>query len=540
MKSVLSLCFFLILHTCVLSQNFMTVHVTGGQIYTYDISTIDSISFVSNPPPEYMLVFQNGTVLDQFLSSDIDSITFFVYGSLPSNIFNSGIVYDSIVDVDLNTYRTVAIGSQVWMAENLRVTKFSNGDTLFHSEDLSVWSTVQRGAWINYQNDSSSVNPRGKLYNWYTIEDPRNVCPTGWRVPSDKDWETLIDYLGGEWAASDELKSTNISYWQGNLTANNNSGFSAITTGKKYDTFFSALGNIAEFWTSSYFPFPSIHSSNCLHIRLEVNNSYIYESADNPSIGNYIRCIQGDAEFPIGPIIDENYGHVLNPDSIYNSVADIDGNVYRTTYIGEQEWMAENLRTTRFMNGDSIPFVFQDIDWQSQNSPAYCTKETIVDTVGYTCGNLYNWYTIIDDRNLCPSGWHVPTVTDWDKAIVAMDGARVSGQKLKSHWWEGQESFTSSLTNQSGFSGVSWPTRDTDGSYSSDVSAKWWSLGGFAENNTLPSYIDIDNLDSLVFHLPLWGSFQNKGKSVRCVRDGITEFSNSNLFNPRYSNRYRR
>lgn len=502
----------------------MYVHLGNGQTHSYDISTIDSINFVSNPPPETMAIYQGSILIDQFLTSDIDSITYSVYGYLPQDVFNPTISYDSIVDVDLNTYRTVTIGNQTWFAENLRVTKYSNGDPLFHTENLSTWDVIQSGAWIDFQNDSSMVNPRGKLYNWYAIADPRNVCPTGWRVPKDSDFEELFNYVGGVNVASMVLKTSNQNYWNVTLQGSNSTGFSAVATGDVLGNFFTVLDGYTHFWSASVWP---QYGVNAIYYRLQDDNSAIWQSNHNLEVGHSIRCIQGAPVYPISPPVE-----VFNAATPYGVVEDIDGNVYHTTFIGDQEWMAENLRTTKFENGDIIPFVFNNVDWQSQSSPAYSVRETIADTVGFANGNLYNWYTVIDDRNVCPSGWHVPTTTDWNKALTNLGGGAIAGQKLKSGIWEGVDPFLSNLTNESGFSGVKWMERNSDGTYYNDIYATWWSSGGKPETSSLPNFIYIDETDSLMDNIAAGIGYETQGKSVRCVKNGITGFPTADIFNP--------
>ena len=107
---------------------------------------------------------------------------------------------------------------------------------------------------------------------------------------------------------------------------------------------------------------------------------------------------------------------VFNPLKTYGTLVDIDGNIYKTITIGEQTWMAENLRTTHYQNGDPIPNVKNPSSWGSLATGAYCTynNTTNPDSIE-TFGFLYNGFTIVDTRNIAPKGWHVPTDEDWDK-----------------------------------------------------------------------------------------------------------------------------
>jgi len=140
----------------------------------------------------------------------------------------------SVTDSDGNVYAVVQIGSQCWMASNLRTTTYANGDLVPNVTDAAQWVGLTTGAWVHYNNDSQYENPYGKLYNWYAVADPRNVCPTGWHVPSDAEWTVLSVYLGGESVAGGKMKSTGTQYWGSpNEGATNESGFSGLPGGNR-------------------------------------------------------------------------------------------------------------------------------------------------------------------------------------------------------------------------------------------------------------------------------------------------------------------
>lgn len=164
-------------------------------------------------------------------------------------IVNSGIP-GAGVTFDGYTYSSVVLGNgQEWMAENLRTTHYANGDIIANDTSNSVWIALNTGSWSHYNNDSQFENPYGKLYNWYAVADPRNVCPSGWHVPSDAEWNTLIGYLDPlfdptaesfnqtihSYTAGDKMRSNSTQYWQyGNQNATNESGFSALPSGYRH------------------------------------------------------------------------------------------------------------------------------------------------------------------------------------------------------------------------------------------------------------------------------------------------------------------
>jgi uncharacterized protein (TIGR02145 family) len=161
------------------------------------------------------------------------------------------------------TYATVVLGNgQEWMAENLRTTTYANGDPIPNVTDQMAWQQLTTGAWAHYQNNSSYENPYGKLYNWYAVADPRNVCPANWHVPTDAEWNALVNYLdpangnNGEYSttAGGKMKSTGTQYWQApNGGATNESGFSGLPGGIRdgYDGAFSSLGGQGNWWSAS-------------------------------------------------------------------------------------------------------------------------------------------------------------------------------------------------------------------------------------------------------------------------------------------------
>jgi len=156
-------------------------------------------------------------------------------------------------DIEGNTFKTIKIGNQVWMAENLKVTHFRNGDPIPQISDDSQWYDLTSGACCNYDNDSSKVEVYGRLYNWYAVNGSRKIAPTGWHVPSDAEWQTLIDYLGGDEVAGGKLKGTGTDYWtEPNTGATNESDFSAMPGGFR-DAYgnFNSIGGSAWFWTAT-------------------------------------------------------------------------------------------------------------------------------------------------------------------------------------------------------------------------------------------------------------------------------------------------
>lgn len=192
----------------------------------------------------------------------------------------------TVTDADGNTYNTVTIGTQVWMAENLKTTKYRDGTSIPNITDDAAWLALTTGAYCCYNNDISNQNTYGALYNWYAAISEK-ICPLGWHVPTNSEWAQLREFLGGYSVAGGKMKS--VSGWTApNKGATNESGFSALPGGNRgsYGKFFR-IGDYA-FWhsTTEYNEsFPSFW-----HIAFEFEGLYL--TSLPKSEGGSIRCIK--------------------------------------------------------------------------------------------------------------------------------------------------------------------------------------------------------------------------------------------------------
>ncbi len=161
-------------------------------------------------------------------------------------------------DIDGNTYQTVAIGEQIWMAENLRTTKYADGTDIPNVTNATSWDGLTTGAFCWYENNSVYDVPYGKLYNFYAVQNASGICPEGWKVPSKNDFEVLINYLGGSEVAGGKMKEEGTDHWASpNNGATNESGFTGVGYGGRFyngeysDPLF--FGYFANFWTATPF-----------------------------------------------------------------------------------------------------------------------------------------------------------------------------------------------------------------------------------------------------------------------------------------------
>jgi uncharacterized protein (TIGR02145 family) len=195
-----------------------------------------------------------------------------------------------LTDFDGNVYHTMKIGTQVWMVENLKATHYRNGDLLPNVTNDSSWTYLTTGAQCDYGNKTSNGITYGKLYNWYAVHDSRNLCPTGWHVPSDLEWTTLTDYLGGENFAGGKLKEIDTNHWfSPNTGATNLSGFTALPAGYRnsYGLFY-VFGEIGYWWSTT----ESTYLNSAYYRSLFYNDSIIHKSYFVKNCGYSVRCIK--------------------------------------------------------------------------------------------------------------------------------------------------------------------------------------------------------------------------------------------------------
>ncbi len=193
-----------------------------------------------------------------------------------------------IKDIENNTYGIVMIGTSWWFTENLKTKHYLNGDeiltTIPASKDITGEATPKY-QWA-YDSIESNVSTYGRLYTGYVVLDNRGVCPTGWHVPSDADWSTLITYLGGEKIAAGKLKEIGLSHWLSpNTAATNEFGFSAVPGGSRdYTGKFNSLGNYATWQTATSSSFNAYH--------IQWNSGELFIGGTTRNYGFSVRCIR--------------------------------------------------------------------------------------------------------------------------------------------------------------------------------------------------------------------------------------------------------
>ena len=208
----------------------------------------------------------------------------------------------AVTDIDGNEYKTVKIGDQVWMVENLKVTRYRNGDPIPNVTDNSEGANLTTGARCAYNNDNNNVATYGLLYNWHAVNDARGLAPAGWRVPTDADWKELEMFLGMSQSEADDtgyrgsdeggkLKEAGTTHWASpNTGATNESGFAALPGGYRNSESgsFRDLGLFGYWWSSTG------HSSALAWCRsLGYNRSDVYREYGFGKIDCFsVRCVR--------------------------------------------------------------------------------------------------------------------------------------------------------------------------------------------------------------------------------------------------------
>ena len=529
----------------------------------------------------------------------------------------------TVSDYNGNNYYTVKIGDQVWMAENLKTTRYADGSDIPLVETGTAWDALvalDKGyCW--YENMTSNRDTYGGLYNWAAAmngaggsdANPSGVqgaCPDGWHLPSDAEWTVLSDYLGGGGIAGGKMKEAGTVHWDSpNTGATNESGFAALPAGTRDDDgTFDKSGSETYFWSSHHDGTTWAWARNLLAASQQLRR-------DNHPRGKgfSIRCVLGSSEYALpevttdpvsniteasaqsgGTVTSDGGGSIsargvcwsteseptlsddftsdgtgtgaftsnmagLDKSTLYHvrayatnqagtgygeevlvktyegTLTDHDGWNYWTVKIGDQHWMAENLKTSLYADGTVIPKVTERSAWDAleYDDRAFCYYDnSSVNRDIY--GALYTWAAAMNgagssDANpsniqgVCPDGWHLPSDAEWKEMEIYLGmlpstadntGLRSSeGFKLKEagtgHWREPNEY----ATNESGFTAIPGGYRNLDGFFAALSSSAffWTSAESDASNGwSRDIYTDWGGVNRT-------GIQKDKGYAVRCV-----------------------
>jgi uncharacterized protein (TIGR02145 family) len=248
-------------------------------------------------------------------------------------------VQDTVIDIDGNVYQTVTIGTQVWMKENLKTTHYRNGDAIPNIIGAAAWGNLTTGAYCHYNNSTANAAIYGNLYNFKAVTDSRNICPSGWHIPTDAEWTVLTEFLGGDSIAGGKLKESGTThYLSPNIGADNSSGFTALPGGDRVlNGAFYLIGQCGFFWTAT-----------------EIDTIYAYARAIayqvvlvdrggyNKVAGYSVRCLKDAGtgvddptnrkQIPGEMKLNQNYPNPFNPSTVISYQLPAFSNVKLTIY----------------------------------------------------------------------------------------------------------------------------------------------------------------------------------------------------------------
>jgi uncharacterized protein (TIGR02145 family) len=206
----------------------------------------------------------------------------------------------SVTDIDGNVYHIVTIGTQEWMKENLKTTKYNDGTAIREITDNYEWAALRTPAYCWYNNDAAAYKSTyGALYNWYVVSSEsnggKNVCPSGWHVPTLGEWETLKTYLGGIDVAGAKLKETGTTHWATpNIGATNETGFTALPGGcRLYYGYYFDVGSYGSWWTSTDYSSPI--EDDAYFQGMNYSDTFVHKGlTHHKEYGFSVRCLKNN------------------------------------------------------------------------------------------------------------------------------------------------------------------------------------------------------------------------------------------------------
>ncbi len=205
-------------------------------------------------------------------------------------VFNPNLTYGSLTDQDGNVYKTIKIGSQTWMAENLRTTKYNDGNDIKLITDestwLNEWKSYKDGAYCNYSNTKNidTIATYGRLYNAYTLNNGK-LAPKGWHVSTKEDWNTLKSFIG--YTEVDKMKEEGDKHWKGQSPGTNETGFTALAGGRRNNYGFESIDFKANWWI-----YTLESDTICPSAQIHADYSGFFISNEDKNVGLSVRCVK--------------------------------------------------------------------------------------------------------------------------------------------------------------------------------------------------------------------------------------------------------
>ena len=254
----------------------------------------------TNPTIELNTKISNSSGLGSFtnsLSGLIPNTTYYLKSFATNTVGTfygnelSFITPNRVTDIDGNIYNTVIIGTQVWMVENLKTTKYRDGTSVPLVTDGTAWGALTTNGCCYYNNDVAYNSKYGLLYNWFVVNNIKKIAPLGWHIPTDTEWGVLTNYLGGLNSAGGKLKEIGTTHWTSpNTGATNESGFTALPGGIRSNdgNYFLKVGNSADWWSSTEYTDPNY----AMYWSIDYNGIWFGVHQNYKQYGFSIRCIK--------------------------------------------------------------------------------------------------------------------------------------------------------------------------------------------------------------------------------------------------------
>ena len=212
-------------------------------------------------------------------------------------VFNPNVSYGTLTDQEGNTYKTVVIGTQTWMAENLRTSKYRNGELIEttnpSTKDITSENSPKYQWTFDFNIGENNLATYGRMYTWYSATDSRNIAPSGWHVPTNRDWQTLYDYLGNK--QSEKLRESGTIHWTSlNSNATNETGFTALPAAiRSIDGTFDKTDVYTMWWSSSDKVIEDMATGWSIDMDLESNTPFSFNGSNHyKKSGLYVRCVK--------------------------------------------------------------------------------------------------------------------------------------------------------------------------------------------------------------------------------------------------------